>query len=38
VKRTSLYTRARLHPEQLLVGLAVAGAGYVIVKQARSGR
>ena len=38
VKRTSLYTRARLHPEQLLVGLAVAGAGYVIAKQARSGR
>jgi NAD(P)-dependent dehydrogenase (short-subunit alcohol dehydrogenase family) len=38
VRRTSLYTRARLHPEQLLVGFAVAGAGYVIAKQARSGR
>jgi NAD(P)-dependent dehydrogenase (short-subunit alcohol dehydrogenase family) len=38
VMRTSLYTRARLHPEQLLVGLAVAGAGYVIARQARSGR
>jgi short-subunit dehydrogenase len=38
VMRTSLYTKARLHPERLLVGLAVAGAGYVIAKQAWSGR
>jgi NAD(P)-dependent dehydrogenase (short-subunit alcohol dehydrogenase family) len=38
VRRQSLYTSARLHPEQLLVGLAVAGAGYVIARQVRSGR
>lgn len=38
VRRSSLYTTARLHPEQVLIGLAVAGAGYVVARQARAAR
>ena len=38
VRRSSLYPGARLHPERSLVGLAVAGASYVIAKHAGVGR
>ena len=38
VRRSSLYTSARLNREKILLGLAVAGAGYVMAKQAGRGR
>ncbi len=38
VMKSSVYTRARRHREKLLVGLAVAGAGYVLARQAGRGR
>jgi short-subunit dehydrogenase len=38
VMTSSLYTTARLNRDKLLVGLAVAGAGYALVRQAARGR